>query len=113
MKLQWVLLSWMVVAVSALSQPLAFDDQESEFAKNAREVDEDKGPHLTWSIGAVVGKEGKVADLRWAGPAVELLVKEGDRYRSVKVDDHGGLRYPKLVRVESVPDRLTAILAPR
>jgi predicted metalloprotease with PDZ domain len=131
---------------------LAFDDQESEFAKNAWEEDEDEGPRqdLTWSIGAVLGKDGKLNVVRWdgpayraglapgvqivavngmaykperltdaitaakgAGPAVELLVKEGDRYRSVKVDDHGGLRYPKLVRVDSVPDRLAAILAPR
>jgi predicted metalloprotease with PDZ domain len=131
---------------------LDFDDQESEFAKNAREEDEEAGPKkdLYWSIGVVVGKEGKLSEVRWrgesfnaglapgmqivavmgvaykperladaitaakgAGPSVELLVKEGERYRQVTVNYHGGLRYPKLVRVDSIPDRLSAILAPQ
>jgi len=48
-----------------------------------------------------------------SGPAVTLLVKEGERYRQVALDYHGGLRYPKLVRIDSVPDRLSAILAPK
>ncbi|MEI8029695.1 MAG: peptidase M61 [Comamonadaceae bacterium] len=131
---------------------LDFDDQESESAKNAREEDEEKGPRkdLYWSIGVVVGKEGKLIEVRWngeafhaglapgiqivavqgvaytperltdaiatakgAGPAVELLVKEGERYRQVMINYHGGLRYPKLVRIDSIPDRLSAILAPK
>jgi hypothetical protein len=29
------------------------------------------------------------------------------------IDYHGGLRYPKLVRIDSMPDRLSAILAPK
>jgi predicted metalloprotease with PDZ domain len=131
---------------------LDFDDQESDLAKNANEEDDEDGPtqNLYWSIGVTVGKEGKLADVRWegpafraglapgmqivavkglaykperlaeaitaakgSGPAVELLVKDGDQYRTVRIDDHGGLRYPKLVRLDGVPDRLSAILAPK
>ncbi len=44
---------------------------------------------------------------------IELLVKEFDRYRTVKLDYHGGLRYPHLVRIEGKPDYLSAILAPK
>ncbi len=44
------------------------------------------------------------------GSGVELLVKYEDRYRTVKIDYRGGLRYPKLERLEAVPDRLTEIL---
>jgi predicted metalloprotease with PDZ domain len=43
--------------------------------------------------------------------AIELIVKNGDRYRTLAMDYHGGLRYPHLERVESVPARLDAILA--
>ena len=41
---------------------------------------------------------------------LQLLVKEGDRYRSVGIDYHGGLRYPKLERIEGSEDRLTPLL---
>lgn len=44
-------------------------------------------------------------------PAIDLIVKNGDRYRTLAMDYHGGLRYPHLERVESVPARLDAILA--
>ncbi len=130
---------------------LDFDEHESAFAKNVREEGED-GPEqsLYWSIGVVVGKEGKLVNVRWegpafraglapgmqivavqglaykperlaaaitaakgTGPAVTLLVKDGERFRSVPIDHHDGLRYPKLVRIDGVPDRLSAILAPR
>jgi predicted metalloprotease with PDZ domain len=42
---------------------------------------------------------------------LELLVRSDDRYRTVPIDYHGGLRYPHLERVESVPARLDDILA--
>jgi hypothetical protein len=35
-----------------------------------------------------------------------------NQHRTVMVDHHGGLRYPRLVRIDGVPDRLPAILAP-
>jgi predicted metalloprotease with PDZ domain len=47
------------------------------------------------------------------GALVELLVKEGSRYRMVKIDYRGGLRYPRLERVAGTPARLDDILAAR
>jgi predicted metalloprotease with PDZ domain len=47
-----------------------------------------------------------------AGP-VDLLVRVGDRYRTVRVDYHGGLRYPHLERDRSQKPLLDEILAPR
>lgn len=44
---------------------------------------------------------------------IRLLVKEFDRFRTVAVDYHGGLRYPHLEPVPGKPDLLTAIFAPR
>ncbi|HWH84566.1 MAG TPA: peptidase M61 [Burkholderiaceae bacterium] len=41
---------------------------------------------------------------------IQLLVRDGDRYRSVAIDYHGGLRYPKLERIEGTEDRLTPLL---
>jgi predicted metalloprotease with PDZ domain len=49
-----------------------------------------------------------------AGPEpIDLLVKDGSQYRQIRVDYRGGLRYPKLERIEGTKDWLTAILAPR
>ena len=42
-----------------------------------------------------------------------LLIKNGDQYRTVELDYHGGLRYAHLERVSGTTDRLRAILAPR
>ena len=47
------------------------------------------------------------------GPLVELLIKDGSRYRMVKIDWRGGLRYPRLERVAGTPARLDDILAAR
>ena len=44
---------------------------------------------------------------------IELLLKNLDHYRTVKLAYTGGLRYPVLERIEGTPDRLTAILAAR
>ena len=44
---------------------------------------------------------------------IEVLVKNGERYRTVQFDYHGGLRYPRFERVAGTPDRLSQILAPR
>ena len=40
---------------------------------------------------------------------IELMLKEFDRYRTVKLDYHGGPRYPQLERIEGKPDYLTPI----
>jgi predicted metalloprotease with PDZ domain len=44
---------------------------------------------------------------------VELLVRVGDRFRSVRVDYHGGLRYPHLERDPVQKPLLDEVLAPR
>jgi predicted metalloprotease with PDZ domain len=48
-----------------------------------------------------------------AKAAIELLVKNGDRYRTVKIDYHDGLRYPHLEREGSAAASLDQILTPR
>lgn len=49
---------------------------------------------------------------RSAAP-IELIVKNGDRFSVVKLDYHGGLRFPHLERDPSVPPRLDDILSAR
>ena len=43
---------------------------------------------------------------------IKLLVKRDKEFLTLNVDYHGGLRYPHLERVESMPDLLDVILAP-
>ena len=43
---------------------------------------------------------------------IALLVKQGDRYRTIALDYHDGLRYPALERVTKGPSTLDALLAP-
>jgi len=104
---------------------------------------------LTFSLGMVVGREGRLTDVLWNGLAyknglaigseivavggvafdaerlksavtaaksgtpIELLIKEGDRYRTIRLDYRNGLRYPRLERDTSVPARLDQILSAR
>ena len=44
---------------------------------------------------------------------ITLLVKDFDRYRTIAIDYHDGLRYPHLERIADKPDRLSAIFATR
>jgi predicted metalloprotease with PDZ domain len=44
---------------------------------------------------------------------IELLVENSGTYSTLKVDYHGGLKYPHLERIENTEDRLTSIAAPR
>ncbi len=44
---------------------------------------------------------------------IELLFKQGDRYKTVLVPCTTGPRHPHLVRIDGTPDRLSAILAPK
>jgi predicted metalloprotease with PDZ domain len=46
------------------------------------------------------------------GPAPELLIHAGEVYRTVRLDWHGGLRYPHLEKVGAGPGTLDALLAP-
>ena len=48
-----------------------------------------------------------------SGPSPELLVHDGEVYRTVKLDWHGGLRYPRLEKVGTGEGTLDALLAPR
>ena len=105
---------------------------------------------LTYSLGIVIGSDGRLADVLWEGPgyksgltvgtqiiavdgtsfdverlksaiknaknsgaAIELLLRNGDRYRTVRIDYHDGLRYPRLEREATTPARLDQILTPR
>jgi predicted metalloprotease with PDZ domain len=47
------------------------------------------------------------------GSPITLLVRNRGRERRVTIDYRGGLRFPRLERVDGVPDRLGALLAPR
>ncbi len=66
---------------------------------------------------AVNGMAFKADELRSAikeakdGRGIELLVKTGERYKTVKIDYRDGQRFPKLERVEGTPDRLTSVLS--
>ncbi len=44
---------------------------------------------------------------------IQVMVKEFDRYRTISVDYHDGLRYPHLERISGKPDYLTPIFSPR
>ena len=43
---------------------------------------------------------------------MEFLLRDGDVFKTVKVDYHGGERYPHLERDGSKPDLLTEIIKP-
>ena len=46
-----------------------------------------------------------------ASEPIELIVKDQDHYRIIRIDRHGGARYPHLARVAGTPARLDDILA--
>jgi predicted metalloprotease with PDZ domain len=54
-----------------------------------------------------------IKDANKTGATIELLVKNGDRFRTVKIEYHDGLRYPHLEREVSAPAFLDQILTPR
>lgn len=73
-----------------------------------------------WDIVAVNGRAASPAALREAVTAakdpsvgIELVLRRGDRFRTVTFDYHGGLRYPRLERIPGTPDLLGDILSPR
>ena len=72
------------------------------------------------TIVAVNGREYRSDRLREAVTTahnahtpIELIVKNIDRYRVVKIPYYDGLKYPRLERVERTADRLSAITKPR
>ncbi len=44
---------------------------------------------------------------------IQLLVREGELFRTVPIVYSGGLRYPTLQRIEGTEDRLSVLLAPK
>jgi predicted metalloprotease with PDZ domain len=46
------------------------------------------------------------------GPAIEFIVENTGYYKIIRMDYHGGERYPQMVRVEGTPARLDDILEP-
>jgi len=73
-----------------------------------------------WEVVAVGGRAASADALKEAVTAakgtsepIELILKNGDRFRTVRFDYHDGLRYPHLERIEGTPDRLGDILSPR
>jgi predicted metalloprotease with PDZ domain len=66
--------------------------------------------------GVSFGTEGlrrAITAAKSEGAGIELLLKDGDQYRSATIDYRDGLRYPHLERDEGTTDRLSAILSPR
>ena len=80
----------------------------------------DAGLTTGWEIVAVNGRAASPSVISEAITAskgntipIEMMVKKGDRFRTIRFDYHDGLRYPHLERIEGAPDRLGDILAPR
>ncbi len=54
-----------------------------------------------------------IKDAANGGPAPALLIHDGEVYKTVSLDWHGGLRYPRLEKVGKGPGTLDELLAPR
>lgn len=73
-----------------------------------------------WELIAVGDRAASAEALRDAVTAakggaepIALILKNGDRFRTLSIAYHDGLRYPRLERIEGTRDRLNEILAPR
>jgi predicted metalloprotease with PDZ domain len=69
---------------------------------------------------AVNGRQFSPATLRQAvedatktATPIALLIKDGEYYKTVNVDYHGGEKYPHIVRDKSKPDLISEIIRPR
>jgi len=129
---------------------LVYSDTPSDYRKNRES--RRKLTDFTFSLGFVVGRESKLTDVLWDGPAyragltvgtqivavnsvaydsdrlkeivkatktnsaaIDLLIKNGDRYSTARINHQGGLSYPHLaVRDANDSARLLdQILKPR
>jgi predicted metalloprotease with PDZ domain len=54
-----------------------------------------------------------IRDAHDKGSPIELLIRDGDHYKTVPIDWKGGLRYPKLERIDGRDDGLAMVLAPK
>ncbi|KQW80720.1 M61 family metallopeptidase [Brevundimonas sp. Root1279] len=80
----------------------------------------EQGVGAGWELVAVNDRTASAEALRNAVTAakggtdpIKLVIKRGDEFRTLSFDYHGGLRYPRLERIEGTPDRLGDILTPR
>ncbi len=80
----------------------------------------DAGIGSGWSLVSVNGQPGNAANLSAAITAakgtdqpISVVIRSGQRERTVRFDYHSGLRYPRLERIPGTRDRLSEILAPR
>jgi predicted metalloprotease with PDZ domain len=58
-------------------------------------------------------KDAVTAAAKDKSQPIELLVKNFDEYRTIRIDYHDGLKYPHLVRDTTRPDTLTALFKAR
>ncbi|KTF37060.1 M61 family metallopeptidase [Xanthomonas translucens] len=72
------------------------------------------------SVVAVNGREYSadaikeaITAAKGAAAPIELLVKRGNRYDTLRIAYHGGLQYPHLERIAGKPDRLSALYKAR
>ena len=72
-----------------------------------------------FSVVAVNGKaykpellSGAISAAKAEHQSIELLLRQADRYQTTRIDYQGGLRYPRLERIDGTPDRLEAIFRP-
>lgn len=80
----------------------------------------EQGLAIGMQIIAVNGEAASAANLRAAVTAakgtdetIELIVRDGTRFRTVAFDYHEGLKYPHLERIEGTPDRLGDLFTAR
>ena len=59
------------------------------------------------------GLHQALKDSRTTTAPMEVISENGSFVKVFRVDYHGGERYPRLVRAEGTPDRLSEILAPK
>jgi predicted metalloprotease with PDZ domain len=58
-------------------------------------------------------KDAVTASAKDKNQPIELLVKNFDEYKTLRIDYHDGLKYPHLERIEGKPDRLSELLKAR
>jgi predicted metalloprotease with PDZ domain len=58
-------------------------------------------------------KDAVTASAKDKSQPLELLVKNFDEYKTIRIDYHDGLKYPHLVRDTGKPDTLTTLLKAR
>ena len=80
----------------------------------------EQGIGAGWELVSIGNRTASAQALRRAVTAakgtdrpITMVIKRGDEFRTLSIPYHDGLRYPRLERIESTPDRLSDILSPR